>query len=419
MATASQPHSHRYPSLGGPGDALNRILADLCTRGNPKEGAILALKKHLEEEARDISGEAFSRFMDQLYDRISTLLESSDVAENLGALRAIDELIDVALGENASKVSRFSSYMRTVFEAKRDPEILVIASRVLGHLARAGGAMTADEVERQVKIALDWLRGNRVEYRRFAAVLILKEMAENASTVFNVHVPEFVDAIWVALRDPALPVRERAVEALRACLRVIEKRETRWRVQWYYRMFEATQDGLGKNAPVHSIHGSLLAVGELLRNTGEFMMSRYREVAEIVLRYLEHRDRLVRLSITSLLPRIAHFLRDRFVTNYLTICMDHILSVLKTPQDRDSGFIALGEMAGALDGELIHYLPTITTHLREAIAPRRIKPSLEALACVGSIAKAMGPAMEPHVRGLLDIMFSTALLLYLWKPLSK
>ena len=57
-------------------------------------------------------------------------------------------------------------------------------------------------------------------------------MAENASTVFNVHVPEFVDAIWVALRDPTLAVRERAVEALRACLRVIEKRETRWRVQW-------------------------------------------------------------------------------------------------------------------------------------------------------------------------------------------
>lgn len=50
------------------------------------------------------------------------------------------------------------------------------------------------------------------------------------------------------------------------------------------------------------------------------MMSRYREVAEIVLRYLEHRDRLVRLSITSLLPRIAHFLRDRFVTNYLKVC---------------------------------------------------------------------------------------------------
>lgn len=88
--------------------------------------------------------------MDQLYDRISSLLESHDVAENLGALRAIDELIDVALGENASKVSKFSHYMRTVFEVKRDREILVLASKVLGHLARAGGAMTADEVEFQV-----------------------------------------------------------------------------------------------------------------------------------------------------------------------------------------------------------------------------------------------------------------------------
>ncbi|XP_023553781.1 serine/threonine-protein kinase TOR [Cucurbita pepo subsp. pepo] len=410
MATSGQSlRSSTAASSGGNFDLLNRILADLCTRGHSKEGAPLALKKHIEEAARDLTGEAFSRFMDQLYDRISILLESNDVPENLGALRAIDELIDVALGENASKVSRFSNYIRNVFELKRDPEILVLASRVLGHLARAGGAMTADEVERQVKIALDWLRGERIEYRRFAAVLILKEMAESASTVFNVHVPEFVDAIWVALRDPQLAVRERAVEALRACLRVIEKRETRWRVQWYYRMFEATQDGLGKNAPVHSIHGSLLAVGELLRNTGEFMMSRYREVADIVLRYLDHRDRLVRLSITSLLPRIAHFLRDRFVTNYLTICMNHILTVLRTPAERASGFIALGEMAGALDGELKHYLPTITHHLRDAIAPRRGRPSLEALACVGSIAKAMGPAMESHVRGLLDVMFSAGL----------
>jgi hypothetical protein len=30
-------------------------------------------------------------------------------------------------------------------------------------------------------------------------------------------------------------------------------------------MCEAAQVGLGKNASVHSIHGSLLAVGELLR----------------------------------------------------------------------------------------------------------------------------------------------------------
>lgn len=105
----------------------------------------------MEEQARDLSGEAFSRFMDQLYERITGLLESNEVSENLGALRAIDELIDVEIGENAVKVAKIANYMRTAFEAKREPETLVIASKVLGHLARAGGAMTADEVERLVR----------------------------------------------------------------------------------------------------------------------------------------------------------------------------------------------------------------------------------------------------------------------------
>lgn len=47
--------------------------------------------------------------------------------------------------------------------------------------------------------------------------------------------------------------------------------------------------------------------------------------------------------------------------------MNHILHVLKIPAERASGFIALGEMAGALDGELVDYLPTITSHLRDAV----------------------------------------------------
>ena len=52
----------------------------------------------------------------------------------------------------------------------------------------------------------------------------------------------------------------------------------------------------------------------------------------------------------------------------MQICMNHILAVLRIPAERGSGFIALGEMAGALDGELEHYLPTITAHLRDAVS---------------------------------------------------
>jgi hypothetical protein len=49
------------------------------------------------------------------------------------------------------------------------------------------------------------------------------------------------------------------------------------------------------------------------------MMSRYKEVAKFVFDYRDHRNPLVRQSITALLPRIAHFLRDRFVSSYLQV----------------------------------------------------------------------------------------------------
>ncbi|GJX78343.1 serine/threonine-protein kinase TOR [Tanacetum coccineum] len=415
---ANTPQSYRFgstamantPSPAGNIEPLNRLLADLSTRGTPKDGSALALRRHVEEEARALSGEAFSRFMDQLYDRITSLLESNDVADNLGALRATDELIDLRLGESGTKVSKFSNYMRIVFDTKRDPEILILASKVLGHLARAGGAMTADEVECQVKNALQWLAGERVEYRRFAAVLILKEMAENASTVFNVHVPEFVDAIWVALRDPTLAVRERAVEALRACLRVIEKRETRWRVQWYYRMFEATQDGLGKNASVHSIHGSLLAVGELLRRVDGSVggsgrwMDTVRFFGDGGGRRVFGLGRYWGAGGGGGLTGVRRGCRGGAPTGDRRLPLD-CLSIL------NEGFVVLVD-------DLVGFTYVYTLWgdgwvLALVVGRGNVwaDPPFESFGFCGreNIAKAMGPAMETHVRSLLDAMFSAGL----------
>jgi FKBP12-rapamycin complex-associated protein len=51
-------------------------------------------------------------------------------------------------------------------------------------------------------------------------------------------------------------------------------------VQWYYRLYEATMRGLSRDntsgvmPAAESIHGSLLALGELLRHTGEFLLAR-------------------------------------------------------------------------------------------------------------------------------------------------
>nr|CAN74793.1 hypothetical protein VITISV_000043 [Vitis vinifera] len=68
----------------------------------------------------------------------------------------------------------------------------------------------------------------------------------------------------------------------------------------YYRMFEATQDGLGRNAPVHSIHGSLLAVGELLRLRGrggvELIVSHLLFVDDTIIFCKAKREQVTNLS---------------------------------------------------------------------------------------------------------------------------
>jgi FKBP12-rapamycin complex-associated protein len=72
----------------------------------------------------------------------------------------------------------------------------------------------ANAAPSQVRRAIEWLT-DRGDARKYAAALILRELAENAPAVFNVHVRAFIDAIWNGLRDSKLLVREASVAALR------------------------------------------------------------------------------------------------------------------------------------------------------------------------------------------------------------
>lgn len=131
-----------------------------------------------------------------------------------------------------------------------------------------------------------------------------------------------------ALHDNNVSIREGAVEALHAALALISERENRLRLQWYHKIYEESQKGLRQNT-VATIHGSLitlgiqcfrdslresetshrtpLVLGELLRNTGEFMNSRFKEVCDTILRYRDHKEKIIKRTVISLLPRLAAF----------------------------------------------------------------------------------------------------------------
>ncbi|MEW5302322.1 MAG: hypothetical protein WDW36_005122 [Sanguina aurantia] len=407
---------------------LSRHLEELCKAGaleRHRDGEH-ALLDYVDSEARDLSPDAFSRFMVDLYSKIAALIsKSNDVIRRLGGVLAIDDLIDVKTGgDDAAKTSRLALLLSRSLEDADDPLLIDMAAHTLGRLVRCSGAMTSDIVEREIKRALSWCdpKVEPLEIRRLAGVLLLREMAEAAPAVFNVHVKGFIDAIWHPLRDPRLNVREAAVAALKACLVLVEKRETRYRVQWYYKLFEQTMRGLhreqrsGASPSPDAIHGSLMALGELLQHTGEFLLARYKEVVETVLRFKDSKEKQIRRAVIVLLPRMAAFSPERFAYEYLAKAIGHLLTVLKLQPERGAAFSAIADMACALsavgcaqgfDG----CLQPISYAIREALATRLKSKGQcpEALQCVGSLSQALGQLWKPYAATLIEPMVQTGL----------
>lgn len=279
-------------------------------------------------------------------------------------------------------------------------------------------------MEFEVKRALEWLSGDRHESRRHAAVLVLRELARNSPTLFYAYVPQILELIWIALRDPKVTIRESAADCLSSCLEIISQRETALRIQWYTKMLEEAQYGLKVNN-ADWIHGSLLAYRELLLRAGMFMHERYNEVCEVVLRHRDHKDGLIRRTVVSLIPSLAGYNPEEFVTTYLPKCMGHLLGQLKKEKDRSASFIAIGQVAIAVGSSITPYLDHILASVKDGLAMAakgyirnvcsdvsRGKASANDAAvfqCISMLATAVGQALTKYLHDLLELMFACGL----------
>lgn len=321
--------------------------------------------------------------------------------------------------EDSRKITRFSGYLRnTLTNQHSDTTTVVMVTKALGKLAKISGystskTLTAEWVEFETKRALEWLEGDskhKDDGRRYAAVLVLKELAENAPTLFYAHVATFLDHIWNGLRDQSVIVREGSVLALRAVLALISERRSTIRVQWYHDTYRQVKFGFAqKNVEV--IHGSLLTLGELLRNTGNFMNDQFEEACGTVLRFSDHKDRVLRRTVISLIPHLAHFYKRRFNDEYLSRSLALIINVLKTSQtDKDNAFTALGELCLEVGPSIIQFEDQIFAVIKEGITPRKKGPIVpEALTALSQFGRAAGPTIADRVSKLLNQMFSSGL----------
>ena len=237
----------------------------------------------------------------------------------------------------------------------------------MGHLAVPGGALTAELVEAEVSSALEWLQTDRQETRRFAAVLIIRELARNSPTLLYAFVPQIFDCILIALRDPKVLIRETAAEAAGACFEIIAARDAHLRHQWFSRVYDDALNGFKQPNP-DIIHGSLLTIKELLLKGGMYMRNHYQDACDITLRLKDHKEPRIRAQVVVVIPILSGYAPDAFTSSYLHRFMVFLQGQLKKDKERNAAFIAIGKVAHAVSSAIAPFLDGIVLYVREGLS---------------------------------------------------
>lgn len=387
----------------------------------------------VKTELREMPPEEVSAFMDEFNHHIFEMVSGSDVNEKKGGILAIECLITLDVGNTNTRITRFINYLRNLLPSN-DIGVMELAARTVGKLSLISGTFTAEYVEFEVKRAFEWLGGDRVESKRHAAVLVLRELAIAMPTYFFQQVQQFFDLIFNAVRDPKPMIREAAVEALRPALVVTAQRETTKQAHkpmWYKQCYDEAKIGLDEGLVREKgynrddrVHGSLLVLNELLRCAN---VRWERQQEELLLSLSgptpkQHHH----LDLLSLLPRLkspvtgvgktnpppttsllceSSACRALVAEHMDTICRDALAQRLSRSPHTQTALLALLPRLAAFNPEKF-----VKMHLNACMAcllmslRGREKEREKAFLAVGLVAVAVRQDIEPHLGKIMEIV---------------
>ncbi|XDG06455.1 hypothetical protein ABKA04_006070 [Annulohypoxylon sp. FPYF3050] len=370
----------------------------------------MAQQQQLALEALDaITRDLKSRAGDEVRKRAATQLRDLVNVCHRGGIYALDSLISFDGVDVTAKYTRFTANLKTILRGK-DIVPMQPAAIALGKLCLPGGSLISELVESEVKTALEWLQSDRVEEKRYSAVLVLRELARSAPTLMYAYVGLVFDLIWVGLRDPRQLIRATSAETVSACFKIIRERDQEMKQAWMTKMYGEAQLGLKTNT-VEYIHASLLVLKELLEQGGMYMQSHYQNACEIVFVHKDHRDMTIRKTIILLIPNLANYAPTDFAHTYLHRFMVYLSGMLKKDKERNDAFFAIGEVANAVKSAIAPYLDGVLIYVREGLSIQsRKRGSVDPVFdCISKLAVAVGQTLSKYMEALLDPIFACEL----------
>ena len=241
-------------------EKLERLINALTSKNeNTLAKAASELKAYVEAESREMSDEKLAAFQDLIMSKIHDLFHADS---KLGGIVGVSYLVDLEYLDNTKMVTRLANYIHNCLPCDSVRQAR-LAAQLMGRLAVIGGNITHDFAEAEMRRSLEWLSlAKDYDNKRYASVLMLKELVENAPQLAYPRVESMLTNIWNPLRDPNEHVRVEASKALGSVLDLIGTREIEHRRRWYKSLFQTAMRGIELRGQDSTLHASLLALAE-------------------------------------------------------------------------------------------------------------------------------------------------------------
>ncbi|XP_063917186.1 serine/threonine-protein kinase mTOR isoform X2 [Zophobas morio] len=412
--------------------AMQQFVAGLKSR-NPdfRQKTARELSLYVKSELREATPDEITSFLDDFNHHIFEMVSSNDPNEKKGGILAIVCLISVDFGNMTTRISRFANYLRNLLPSS-DVSVMESVAKTMGRLALVSGSKASEYVEFEVKRAFEWLTGDRIEGKRQAAVLVLKELALTMPTYFYQHVSQFFDLIFFAIQDPKPAIRESAVEALRAALVVTAQRETakqNQRPQWYKQCYDESVKMLsverGERMKEERVHGFLLIINELVRCSNADWERKYKsllertdtkQTVETSFNFTKSRfvfsvsRRIPQYQAVSLAPSQIAIIESQICRQLVSekfdyMCLDVLSQRLSRSSHIQQSFLTILPRLATFDrGNFVkQHLSTVMNHIFNIIKSRE-KERAKAFVTIGMIAIAVESDIEPYVERIMEII---------------